>query len=156
MFTNLLTAWLKTLVQNFCPQLLLPSSASTSSPTSVCRWLCIIFVLSYTPPSYTILTSCSYKSSREGLTALNIRHIHMEMSGLQTLYARRQERCLKFALKCVKHQRNNSLFPLNEKSSKHYICEKELFQVNFARTEDYKKSAIPYCQRLLNDYCNGV
>ena len=24
------------------------------------------------------------------------------MSGLQTLFARRQERCLKFALKCVK------------------------------------------------------
>ena len=79
----------------------------------------------------------------------------LEMSGLQTLFARRQERCLKFALKCVKHQKNSRLFPLNEKSSKHYIREKEMFNVNFARTEDYKKSAIPYCQRLLNDYCNG-
>ena len=37
----------------------------------------------------------------------------LEMSGLDTLYSRRTKRCLDFALKCVKHQRNIRLFPLN-------------------------------------------
>ena len=80
----------------------------------------------------------------------------LEMCGLQTLSARREARCLDFALKCVKHDRNQRLFPVNVKSSKYYTRDKELFQVNFARTEDYKKSAIPYCQRLLNDHFNGI
>ena len=30
--------------------------------------------------------------------------------------------------------------------------DREEFQVNFARTKQYKDSAIPYCQRLLNSY----
>ena len=80
----------------------------------------------------------------------------LEMCGLQTLSARREARCLDFALKCVKHDRNQRLFPVNVKSSKYYTRDKELFQVNFARTEDYKRSAIPYCQRLLNDHFNGI
>ena len=80
----------------------------------------------------------------------------LEMSGLETLSARRQARCLDFALKCVKHQRNQRLFPLKKKSSQYYTRDNEVFQVNFARTEDYKKSAIPYCQRLLNNYYNGI
>ena len=79
----------------------------------------------------------------------------LEMCGLQTLSERRQARCLDFALKCIKHERNQRLFPLSEKSSKHYIRDKEIFHVNFARTEDYKKSTIPYCQRLLNNHFNG-
>ena len=80
----------------------------------------------------------------------------LEMSGLETLSARRQARYLDFALKCVKHQRNERIFSLNKKSSQYYTRDNEVFQVNFARTEDYKKSAIPYCQRLLNNYYNGI
>ena len=76
----------------------------------------------------------------------------LEMCGLQTLFERRQSRCLDFARKCVKHPRNRRLFPLNQTSSSHPIRDKEVFHVNFARTEDYKKSAIPFCQRLLNDH----
>ena len=37
----------------------------------------------------------------------------LEMSGLDTLYARRLKRCLDFSLKCVKHEKNSRLFPLN-------------------------------------------
>ena len=37
----------------------------------------------------------------------------LEMCGLETLYARRQKRCLDFALKCIKHPRNKRLFPPN-------------------------------------------
>ena len=73
----------------------------------------------------------------------------LEMSGLETLSARRQARCLDFALKCVKHKRNQRLFPLNKKSSKYFMRDNEVFQVNFARTEDYRRSAISYCQDFL-------
>ena len=79
----------------------------------------------------------------------------LEMSGLQTLFARRKARCLNFALKSVKHQRNQRLFPLTENSSEHYTRDKEVFHVNFARTEDYKRSTTPYRQRLLNNHFNG-
>ena len=70
----------------------------------------------------------------------------LEMCGLQTLYSRRENRCLDFALKCSKHQRNKRLFPLKA------VNTKEKYVVNWARTETYKNSAIPYCQRLLNEH----
>ena len=73
----------------------------------------------------------------------------LEMCGLQTLSDRRGKRCLDFSLKCIKHEKNNRIFPVNHSTSEHYIRNKETFQVNFARTEDYKESAVPYCQRLI-------
>ena len=72
--------------------------------------------------------------------------------GLQTLFARRQKRCLDFSLRCLKHPRNKNIFPLNPVTSDYKIREKEIFHVNFARTSTYKKSAIPFCQRMLNDH----
>ena len=60
-----------------------------------------------------------------------------------------------FSLKCLKHPRNNRLFPLNPATSNHYVRNKEMFKVNFARTEDYRNATIAYCQRLLNDHFNG-
>ena len=71
--------------------------------------------------------------------------VALEMCSLETLYARRQKRCLDFALKCTK----------NPVSNEHYIRDKEMFKVNFARTNTYKISAIPFCQRLLNDRFSG-
>ena len=77
----------------------------------------------------------------------------LEMCGLQSLYDRREQRCLKFAQKCIKHPINRRLFPLNPNiESLHDIRSREKFVVNFARTESYRKSAIPYCQRLLNQH----
>ena len=75
----------------------------------------------------------------------------LEMCGLESLYDRRQKRCIDFALKSVKHSRNRKMFPLNKIEHGHNIREQEIFKVNFARTEKYRKSAIPYCQRLLNE-----
>ena len=75
----------------------------------------------------------------------------LEMSGLQTLTDRRLKRCLDFSRKCLKHPRNKRLFPLNPSTSEHFVRNKELFHVNFARTNDYKDSSIPFCQRLLNE-----
>ena len=76
----------------------------------------------------------------------------LEMCGLQTLHDRREERCLNFAKKCVKHPLNNRIFPLNKNLGKeeNNIRNREIFEVNFARTEQYRKSAIPFCQRKLN------
>ena len=80
----------------------------------------------------------------------------MKMFGLQTLHERRQKRCLDFAIKSVKHSRNRRLFPLNPVNNEHYLREKEVFQVNHARTGTYMKSTIPFCQRLLNYHVNSA
>ena len=73
----------------------------------------------------------------------------LEECGLQTLYERREKRCLDFALKCLKHPTNSRLFPPNP-SQGHDVRKSEKFSVNFARTSSYRDSAVPYCQRLLN------
>ena len=70
---------------------------------------------------------------------------------LQTLFDRREDRVLKFSLKCIKHPQNKRLFPLN-KNVRSGLRRIEPFQVNFSHTSDYKNSAIPYCQRKLNTY----
>ena len=77
-----------------------------------------------------------------------------EMTGLETLHERREQRCRKFALKCIKHPTNNRLFPknTNQELNGMEVRNRERFEVNFARTESYRKSAIPYCQRILNKH----
>ena len=76
----------------------------------------------------------------------------LEMCGLETLSARRQTRCLDFALKCAKHPRNKRIFPLNKNIPVCEIRNSEKYEVNFARTSTYRDSTVPYCQRLLNTY----
>ena len=77
----------------------------------------------------------------------------LEMTGLQTLYDRREKRCLDFALKAIKHPINSRMFPLNRNLDNVLeVRSRETFQVNFARTDQYRKSAIPSCQRILNDH----
>ena len=75
----------------------------------------------------------------------------MEMTGLETLKSRRENRCLEFSKKCVSHDKNSRLFPLTPENTAN-VRVKEPFVVNFARTDAYKLSAIPYCQRLLNKH----
>ena len=67
----------------------------------------------------------------------------LEMCGLDRLSTRREKRQLSFSLKCLKTEFTKDMFPLNENN-------KEPFHVNFARTEQYKNSTIPECQRKLN------
>ena len=76
----------------------------------------------------------------------------LQMCGLETLHTRRETRCLNFSLKSIKHSRNQRLFPVNNRIHGQGLPSKEVFEVNWARTEKYKKSAIPFCQRLLNDH----
>ena len=76
----------------------------------------------------------------------------LEMTGLQTLKDRREKRCLDFSLKCIKHPKNQRIFPRNNIKFGQNQQTREAFHVNWARTERYKESAIPYCQRLLNHH----
>ena len=65
----------------------------------------------------------------------------------------RQNRMLSYAKKCLKHPINSRFFPRNENIDvEPTIRHREPFKVNFARTESYKNSTIPTCQRLLNSY----
>ena len=70
------------------------------------------------------------------------------LTGLDTLAARRTARCLAFAKRCLKNEQTKQFFPLN-----HFpldLINTEKYMVNFAHTENYMNSTIPYCQRLLN------
>ena len=73
-------------------------------------------------------------------------------ASLTSLSKRREDRCLKYALKASKHSENMHMFPPNKIESPQVTRNREKFHVNFAHTEAYRKSAIPSLQRLLNSY----
>ena len=69
----------------------------------------------------------------------------LNMCSIDTLANRRQERMEKFSLKCINDKFNNKIFPTNKIPNN-----REAYEVNFARTNKYLKSAVPQCQRILN------
>ena len=70
----------------------------------------------------------------------------LEMTGLEKLSTRRDKRQLSFAKKCITNEFTSQLFPKNP-------CDrKEKFKVNYASTSTYYNSAVPQCQRMLNQY----
>lgn len=75
----------------------------------------------------------------------------LEMCGLEKLDKRRESRCLKFGLKSLLHPNHCNLFPVNPQVILNQPS-REHFQVNWAKTESYRMSAVPYIQRMLNDY----
>ena len=57
------------------------------------------------------------------------------MCGLKTLFSRRQDRCLQFSLKCIKHEDNKKIFPTNPNiENSTGIRIREQFKVNFGKT----------------------
>ena len=78
----------------------------------------------------------------------------IEMTGLKTMYQWREDRCLSFSLKCLKHPVHKNLFPVNPTlhGNPDYLRQREPFAVIFAYTDTYRISALPYCQRLLNSH----
>ena len=76
----------------------------------------------------------------------------LEVMGLQSLYDRREELCLSFAKKCTKSSNSQvkSMFPLNDMHSAAETRHSEEYRVEMAHTERYKKSAVPFMQRMLN------
>ena len=73
----------------------------------------------------------------------------LEMAGAEISKAIRETRCLVFSLKCLKKETNKRFFPINPNNLTN-VRSREKYKVNFAYTNAYKNSAIPYFQRLLN------
>ena len=74
-----------------------------------------------------------------------------EMTGFPTLYERRQNRSLSFAKQCLRTEEMARFLPLNPDLPNLQLRDREQYIVNFAHGEKYKNSAIPNCQRMLND-----
>ena len=69
---------------------------------------------------------------------------------LPTLVERREQLCLSFAQKCVKHPKTQELFPLNDKKHNIKIRKSEKYKVQHAHTDRLKFSSVIYMQNLLN------
>ena len=69
---------------------------------------------------------------------------------MESLEDRRSRLCLKFAKNCLKNSKMKQLFPLAQAQHVMKTRSKEKFKVHYAKTERYRKSAIPYMQSLLN------
>ena len=72
----------------------------------------------------------------------------LETLKLKSLSERRQMLALRFAQKCLNHDRFRDLFPLNDANVDTRNSEK--YVVKFASTDRLKESSIPAMQRLLN------
>ena len=80
----------------------------------------------------------------------------LSVTGLDLLSVRRERKCLLFSLRAIEHPQNSRMFPYNESEYDINMRREELFKVNFARTESYRRSAIPHCQNLLNEYFKQI
>ena len=76
----------------------------------------------------------------------------LSKTGLDKLSDRREAKCLKFGLKSLLHPVHSKLFPVNPSILTDNTRGTEHFQVNWAKTESYRQSTVPYIQRMLNDY----
>ena len=88
-----------------------------------------------------VILKGKYTSYKNGLKKLN----------LQTLEERRALLCLRFSKKCLSNEKVSNFSP--QKSNPHPMKRRKMkkYKENKTRTKRYKKSAIPYMQRLLND-----
>ena len=71
---------------------------------------------------------------------------------LQSLRERREELCLKFAKKCLLVPKFRGMFPRNHCDHDMKKRSSENFLVKRGLTERMRRSAIPYMQRLLNEF----
>ena len=78
----------------------------------------------------------------------------LEIMDLESLYDRRENLCLSFAKKCTRSKNCHirGIFPPNDQHPTVETRNPEKFHVNMARTGRYKKSAVSFMQRLLNDH----
>ena len=82
-----------------------------------------------------------YKNYESALKSLNI----------DSLKDRREKLCVRFAKKCLKLENMKKLFPL--KKTKHFMKKRkfEKYLINNINTERYKRSAVPYMKKMLNE-----
>ena len=74
----------------------------------------------------------------------------LNILNMERLQARRERLSLKFAKKCLKHEKMSDMFPLSVNQSTVRVRNREKFHLNKAFTERYEKSAILSLQRKLN------
>ena len=143
---------------------LLRKVASFSTPTNDLKQIYILFVRSILEHSATVWHSSltqeniddlervqksalkiilqdKYRTYKQGLAQLN----------LETLVDRRENLCLNFALKCVKHKKLRHMFHINDKTHGMETRTEERFEVQFAKTGRLQKSPIIFMQKLLNE-----
>ena len=102
---------------------------------------CWLWIALLQKSAVKIILKNSYTNYKEALEILK----------MESLDERRTRLCLKFAKNCLKHEKMKRLFPLTSKNHSMKTRTIEKFKVNSANTERYKKSSIPYMQRLLNE-----
>ena len=75
----------------------------------------------------------------------------LELLNLQTLEKRREMLCLRFAKKCLENEKVSNTFPIQNQNHKMKKRKIHKYKVNKGRTTRYRKSAVPFMQKLLND-----
>ena len=70
---------------------------------------------------------------------------------VESLKERRTKMALNFAKRSLKLENFSKLFPLNESNHMMNMRNPERFVINISSTERYKRSAVPFLQRLLNE-----
>ena len=75
----------------------------------------------------------------------------LEHMNLDSLKERREKMALTFAKKSLKLDKFSNFFPLNK--AKHLMTKRnpDKYVVNGAYTERYRRSSVPFLQRLLNE-----
>ena len=75
----------------------------------------------------------------------------LRLTSLESLEERRGFLSLRFAKNCLKNENFSKLFPLKKTKHAMNVRNPDKFIVKIANTERYKRSAIPFLQRLLNN-----
>ena len=78
----------------------------------------------------------------------------LKMTKMDSLEERRSLMALKFAKNCLRNENFSKLFPLKKTNHAMNVRNPDRYLVKGAKTERYKKSTIPFLQRLLNDENN--
>ena len=112
--------------------------------------VCMRGVLTFVTPKRVLLDKCPPWQVYPR-TSVRLTYVPLDKCPRRTSVTPGQleKRCLDFALKCLVHNKNKRIFPTNQNYN---LRDSEPFLVNFAKSESYKKSAVPYCQRKLNQH----
>ena len=76
----------------------------------------------------------------------------LEIIGLKGLHMRKENRILRFAIKCTKYITNKDMFPLNQSTDTPDVINREKLHINQVCTKTYRNSTVPYLQRKLNEH----
>ena len=112
--------------------------------------LCCMAVFSHSSPKQCPLTDTE-SLPKKYLGKDYVGYISaLESCELETLESRRDKLSLSFAKKWIKSSKHHHLFPAAVHPHEHQLRHQKQYNVNHARTEKYRKSAISYIPRLIS------